>query len=179
MENQEKPKIKWSKNRKFVAIMAILLIVSFGTYEAVNAILPFFVSPSTVNVPGGVTPTPTASPTPAPTETPTNTFTTTATMNGQNVPDPTHIEIPSGELVGTQFIIIYTFHSTANQPLTVFASVPADQQVTGNEQIVWDAATVSNGYSVPLSVGGTAQMTMTVTLGTVGGTIPLVFTSNP
>jgi len=93
--------------------------------------------------------------------------------------NPEVFAIPDGALVGDVYIVTYTLTSTANQPITVTASVPPGQQVTGNQLISWDQTTVDNHYSVNLAVDASASMTMTVTVGTVGGSIPLMFTSNP
>jgi hypothetical protein len=129
------------------------------------------------------TPEPTATPTPTPSPTPTpepltDTFTVTATLNGTAIPNPESIVIPSG-YIGTLEVIVFTIHSTANQPITVNVAVPSGQAVTGNEQIYWDATTQANSYTVALPIGATATMTMNVVLGSQGGVIPLVFTANP
>jgi hypothetical protein len=178
MSNTEKPKSKWSfKKLSKIQLVGIILVVCLATalcsYVGASVISSLN---STTTVPPG---NPTPSPTPAPTQTPlTDTFTLTATLNGAPVSDPTNIVIPSGAYIGTVYTEVFTFTSTANQPIIVTASCPNGQ--TGNMAVVWDAITQANGYLVSLpSYGSTATMTMTVTLGSVGGTIPLVFTPTP
>jgi hypothetical protein len=168
-----------SKKQKILVVVTIVLAAALITTASVLAFSPYFIS-STTNVPAGVpTPTPIPTATPTPTPTPTDTFTVTATLNSIPVADPTNINIPSGGYIGSTDIVVYTFTSTANQPITVGTSVGTGG-VTGNEGITWDSTTVTNGYTVSLpSNGSTATMTMTVTLGTEGGAIPLIFTANP
>ena len=170
-----------SRNTKIiVAVLSICLVVGMVSYAGASG---FFNFPSNVTYPDGKptpTPVPTASPIPTATPTPkTDTFTVTATVNGTTT-DPSSIAILSGGYIGTTYTVVYSFQSTANQPITVTASVPAETPVTGNAQISWDATTQANNYAVSLPVNGaTATMTMYVTLGTEGGSIPLVFTPTP
>jgi hypothetical protein len=181
----------------FGAVIALITILLIGVVIAVAGGNKFN---SDVTIPDGqptptptptvvptITPTATPTPTPIPTATPTptpepltNTFLLSATLNGTLLTDPSVIIIPSGAYIGTVYNVVYTFTSTANQPITVQATVTAGQSVTGNEIIVWDATTTANGYAVSLPVNGAvATMTMTVTLGSVGGSIPLTFTASP
>lgn len=178
---------------KAILIIAVTVTTIVGLIAVAAAVSTPHKVPSTVLTPNGIvptptpeptatpipTPTPTIEPTPSPTSEPlTDTFTVTATLNG-TLTNPENIVIPEGALVGDVYTVVYTFVSTANQPITVTASVPEGQQVTGNQLIVWDATTVQNSYSVSLPIGASATMTMTVTVGTVGGSIPLMFTANP
>lgn len=154
-----------SRNKKIIVVLSLCLVATLVSYVAASTL---FSMSSTVIVPAGL-PTPTPIPL-------TNTFTTTATLNGTAIPNPTTINLPSA-YIGTQYTIVYTFTSTANQPINVTASAP---NVTGSEVILWDATTIANGHSAFLgSNGNSATMTMYVTLGSVGGTIPLVFTATP
>ena len=108
---------------------------------------------STTIVPNGL-PTPTSTPVPSVSPTPlTDTFELTATLDGDLVDNPEVITLPQN-YIGTQYIINYHIVSTANQPITVQASVPSDTPVTGNQQISWDATTAANGYKVSLPGNG-------------------------
>jgi hypothetical protein len=165
--------MKLNPKIKAFLIVALATALFIGVVAAIAA----YSQPSTVNVPAGLpTPTPTPTATPTPTPAPTNTFTLSATLNDAAVPNPAAINLPSA-YIGTQYTIVYTFTSTANQPITVTASAPG---VTGNQIISWDPTSTANGYSVFLgSNGAAATMTMYVTLQSTGGSIPLVFTSTP
>ena len=164
------------KQKTILILLAVALIASVGIAAAVTA----FSVPSTSQYPPGLpTPTPSPSPTPSPTPIPlTDTFTVSATLNGVAVADPTTITIPAGAYIGTQYTTVYTFKSTANQPITITATAPTG--TTGNMDISWDQTSTNNNYQVFLaSNGASATMTMYVRLGTVGGDIPLVFVAAP
>jgi hypothetical protein len=167
----------------FVLVIGVIAAVSTPTQKQ-----------TITNVPDGQptptpTPVPTITPTIAPTPTPTiaptptqepltDTFTVTATINGTEQPNPELTTIPGGAYIGTVYVETFIFTSTANQPITVTASCPSGW--TGNEIITWDQTTLDHGFTVSLpTAGSTATMTMTITLGSVGGSIPLVFTATP
>jgi hypothetical protein len=173
------PKLNLTPKTKMILILTtVTLIATIGLVAAISA---FSVASNSTYPAGAPTPTPvpTATPTPSPTPAPlTNTFTVSATLNGVAVADPKNIVVPTGAYIGTVYNTVYTITSTANQPITVQVTAPTG--VTGNMNISWDTTTTSNAYSVFLNANGaSATMTMTVTLGSIGGDIPLVFTAAP
>jgi hypothetical protein len=173
MINPNQPSTGMSVKSKTILILVVVaLVVTIGTAVAISV----FSVQSTSQYPAGLptpTPVPTATPVPL-----TNSFTMSATLNGAAVADPRTITIPAGAYIGTIYTTVYTFTSTANQPITVGVTAPTG--TTGNMIISWDTATQASGYTVFLAGNGAqATMTMQVSLGTVGGDIPLVFTASP
>jgi hypothetical protein len=165
-----------SRNKKILVVLSVCLVASLCSYVVASTVSSL--NSNTTVPPGRPLPTVAPTPSPSPTPTPTNSFTVTATLNGVAVADPQNIVIPEGAEIGTLYTEVFKITSTANQPISVAVSCP--EGVTGNAVIVWDSTTVANAYSVSLpSNGATATMTMYVTLGSVGGNIPLVFTATP